>query len=185
MSQITVKEKEHWRERIQAKIDKAIDDLINNNDPGYRVRIENEAKAEALKLLGIAEMYERRSRLFENKTQVETEIGQVNSELDHAVRTNPLCNALKNRSIYSIVDDSLAHYTRRIEAKLMESDPIGARILALQNEKEALLDTIWLATTGSQIRNLWTDAMTLLEQTPSTLQKKTLAGDAVPNSEAE
>jgi hypothetical protein len=45
------------------------------------------------------------------------------------------------------------------EEQLMEKDELGRRILAYRREKEELLDTVWLATSGKQIRQLWTAAI--------------------------
>ena len=36
---LTVKEKEHWKERISRKINQAIDALCAEHDPGFRERI--------------------------------------------------------------------------------------------------------------------------------------------------
>jgi hypothetical protein len=61
------------------------------------------------------------------------------------------------------------------EEQLMEKDELGRRILAYRREKEELLDTVWLATSGKQIRQLWTAVAELLQQPPTRLQSEALA----------
>lgn len=48
-------------------------------------------------------------------------------------------------------------------------------MLALRKEKEELLDTVWLATSGKQIKDLWQKVSDLLQQEPTPLQQDALA----------
>ena len=56
---------------------------------------------------------------------------------------------------------------------LLESD-LGKRILALREEKDNLLDTVWLATTCGQIKELWEQVNAFLEIKPTSLEGKAL-----------
>jgi hypothetical protein len=47
-------------------------------------------------------------------------------------------------------------------------------VLALRGEKDNLLDTVWLATSSSQIKELWEQVNALLEVTPTALEEKAL-----------
>ena len=54
-------------------------------------------------------------------------------------------------------------------------DALGQEILRLRREKENLLDTIWLATSPHQIRQLWQKVVELLGDEQTILQKEALA----------
>lgn len=50
----------------------------------------------------------------------------------------------------------------------------GQKILRLQDEPEELLDTVWLATSSIQIKELWSRVSKLLDQPPTGLQREAL-----------
>ena len=56
---------------------------------------------------------------------------------------------------------------------LLESD-LGRRVLSLRQEKDVLLDTVWLATSPKQIKELWEQVNALLSACPTTLESKAL-----------
>jgi hypothetical protein len=62
---------------------------------------------------------------------------------------------------------------------LLEEHPLGRRILRLEREKEELLDTVWLATSPAQIKELWAKFAEVLQWEPPDLQKEALAIPAV------
>ncbi len=45
----------------------------------------------------------------------------------------------------------------------MKETELGRKVLQLELEKEQLLDTIWLATSPKQVKELWTALGELLE----------------------
>lgn len=47
-------------------------------------------------------------------------------------------------------------------------------MLTLHSEKDNLLDTVWLATSCSQIKELWEQVNVLLELKPGALEEKAL-----------
>ena len=54
MANLTVAEKTHWRDRIEARIDRRIE-AITAGEPGLIERIKQEARVRALASLGLAE----------------------------------------------------------------------------------------------------------------------------------
>src|SRR5713101_1122393 len=110
MPNLTVTEKEHWKERIARRIDKRIE-VVCAGDPNLMDRIRDQARQRALQSLGLAAMQ---------------------AELD-----------------------------------------------AVEKQKENLLDTIWLATSPNQIRQLWQKVIELLGDEQTILQKEALAIGAV------
>ena len=63
---------------------------------------------------------------------------------------------------------------KALEADILAESDLGRRVLSLREEKENLLDTVWLATSSSQIKELWEQVNTLLEITPTALEDKAL-----------
>ncbi|MBX3435797.1 MAG: hypothetical protein KF847_20965 [Pirellulales bacterium] len=60
------------------------------------------------------------------------------------------------------------------EQELLAADPLGQKILALELEREELLDTVWLATSRAQVKELWGRVLELLQQPPTALQAEAL-----------
>ena len=73
------------------------------------------------------------------------------------------------------VDNAVARRQAVHEEELLAETEPGLRILKLRQEKENLLDTVWLATSSKQIKELWSKVAEILgdEQTP--LQQDALA----------
>jgi hypothetical protein len=64
-----------------------------------------------------------------------------------------------------------------MEEELLAETPLGQQILKLRAEKEALLDTVWLATSSSQIRDLWSRVSVVLGEEETPLQRQILSQD--------
>jgi hypothetical protein len=82
---------------------------------------------------------------------------------------NEISNAVKRRQAIH-EDELLAEHER------------GQEIVRLRQEKEDLLDTVWLATSGAQIKELWSKVAELLGDPQTPLQREALA--IKPDSEA-
>ncbi len=52
---------------------------------------------------------------------------------------------------------------------------LGQQVLKLQHEQDELLDVVWLATSGKQIRDLWAKVAELLDDEQTQLQRDALA----------
>ena len=61
-----------------------------------------------------------------------------------------------------------------VDELLAESDR-GQQILRLREEKENLLDTVWLATSSTQVRELWAKVTELIGVKPTKLESDALA----------
>jgi hypothetical protein len=61
------------------------------------------------------------------------------------------------------------------EDELLAEHPLGREILKLRNEKEDLLDTVWLAPGTTQIKELWTKVAELLDEKKGRLESAPLA----------
>jgi hypothetical protein len=61
------------------------------------------------------------------------------------------------------------------EDELLAEHELGQRVLRLRAEKENVLDVVWLATSSSQVRELWTKVGKLLGDEPSELEREALS----------
>jgi hypothetical protein len=176
---LTVKEKEHWKERISRKINQAIDALCAERDPGFCERIRITARQRAVESLGIAQSHSRLAEIkntrealdSEERTLIRTMAAKVVTTGYHPDATYLQQNAVDN----AIRDRQSVH-----EKELLAADPLGQQILELQVEQEDLLDTVWLATSPVQIKHLWTRVAEILHQQPTALQKHALTLEPVP-----
>ena len=80
------------------------------------------------------------------------------------------------------VDQAVKAKAKVLEAEILAETDLGKQVLLLRAEKENLLDTVWLATSTSQIKELWEQVNRLLGLTPTALEEKALR--IVPPQEA-
>ena len=71
--------------------------------------------------------------------------------------------------------EAIARRQAAVRDRLLADDPVGREVARLGAEKEALLDTIWLATSPSQIRALWSRVSALIGDEPTRLEREALA----------
>lgn len=182
---LTIKEKDHWRERIGSRIRKRIEVLIASEEPGFRKRIDDMARRQVFDSTGTTSLFDRLEEIETERESAEDEHQQLLKRLDHekeviyrqAGQRFKVTNR-GDRSYYGLetrVDYKLRELTEVKVRDLMQADPLGQKVLELESEQEALLDTVWLATSPSQIKELWSKLADLLEQTPTQLQKDALA----------
>ena len=73
------------------------------------------------------------------------------------------------------VEEALTRRQAAHEAEALTDDAVGREIARLESERERLLDVIWLATSPTQIRALWTKVAELLGDEPTQLEREALA----------
>ncbi len=61
------------------------------------------------------------------------------------------------------------------EDELLTESETGRRILNLRAEKDGLLDSVWLASSPKQIKDLWSKVAELLGDEPTQLQRDAMA----------
>jgi hypothetical protein len=110
------------------------------------------------------------------KDQVRT-LQEEQRELDRKMAEAVKAQCPECKSIYAYdfsVHEVISHRQKRFERELLAENEQGQRILQLQNEQEELLDTVWLATSSVQIKELWNRVTRLLNQPPTNLQQEAL-----------
>ncbi len=171
MSRLTVTEKEHWKQRIENRINKAIEALETQDAP-LMPNIKAKADADAHVFLCTAEIH---SKIEANKSQREALEAEFEM-LEKAMHTVALGEeAVRSSRGYGTRSDFWhlhAKCSRRIESELLKESSIGREILKLRHEKEALLDTVWLATSNAQIRDLWSRVSVVLRDDATPLQQQ-------------
>jgi hypothetical protein len=175
MPNLTVTEKEHWKERIARRIDKRIE-VICAGEPCLMDRIRDQARQRALQSLGLATMQAELDTIAKQKEDLERRERQGHRAMLATVRRIPL-EEVDDYVHYQHADVSSAIQRRQSvhEEELLAEDQLGQEILRLRREKESLLDTIWLATSPNQVRQLWQKVIELLGDEQTTLQKEALA----------
>jgi hypothetical protein len=175
MPTLTVTEKEHWKERIARRIDKRIESRTAS-EPAFLERIREQARQRALQSLGLAAIQAEVDALAEQKLELERRERQAERALLAAVRRVPI-EAVEDYYHGSQVEVNQAVQRRQTlhEEELLAEDPLGQQILHLRQEKENLLDTIWLATSPQQVKELWKKVIELLGDEQTALQKEALA----------
>ena len=184
---LTVTEKEHWKNRISRRIDQTMQSLTAANDPGFLDRLGKDARKRALESLGLSELYER---VANTKQQRKDLIREENYTYREMIATVKRCDIREVEEMDGVEGVRLGYscfpsaVERAIdlrqavhEKELLDESSMGRRILQLREEKEELLDTVWLATSGKQIRELWQKVTELLVQEPTALQAKALLID--------
>jgi hypothetical protein len=176
MANLTVAEKTHWRDRIQARIDRRIE-AITAAEPGLIERIKHEARGRALESLGLAGFQEELDRIAGQRAELDRRDAQIRKEMLACVRGV----AVDDLDVYSRVHDHpeiRAAITRRQamhEEELLAGHELGRQVLRLRAEREDLLDVIWLATSPVQVRQLWTKVAELLGEEPTHLEREALS----------
>jgi hypothetical protein len=174
---LTVTEKGHWKDRIARRIDKRIE-AVKAREPNYMERVQKQARERALQSLGLIELQTELDTIAEQKEALEKRAERVEKEMLAKVQGVPV-EQVDGRRYYGSMDPEVARAIESRQAvhqdELLAEHPLGQEILKLQYEKEELLDTVWLATSGTQIKQLWTKVAELLGEQQSPLQEAALA----------
>jgi hypothetical protein len=176
MANLTVAEKTHWRDRIQARIDRRIE-AITAGDPGLMERIRQEARGRALGSLGLAGSQEELDRIARQRAELDRRDAQVRTEMLARVRGVSADDLDGYSRIHDHPEIRAAIGKRQAlhEEEILAGNELGRQVLRLRAEREDLLDAIWLATSPSQIRAFWQKVAELLGEEPTRLERDALS----------
>ena len=183
MAGLTVTEKEHWKERIARRIDRRIA-TIEAEEPNLMDRVNREARDRALESLGLAplqaeldEAKPQQQAARERETQLERQM------LAHVrgVDADTIKDRYYGQSYEREVENAVSSRQEVHEEELLAESPRGQSILRLREEKENLLDVVWLATSGSELRTLWSKVTALLGDPQTQLERDALAIPPAPS----
>ena len=176
MANLTVAEKNHWRDRIQARIDRRIE-AITAGEPGLIERIRQDARAQALASLGLAEFQEELDRIVARRAELDRRDTQIRKEMLARVRGV----SADDVDCYSRIHDhpeiraAIGKRQALHEEELLVGHELGRQVLRLRVEREDLLDVIWLATSPTQVRQLGQKVAELLGEEPTRLEREALS----------
>jgi hypothetical protein len=182
MPGLTVTEKSHWRDRIAARIAKAIE-RIKARHPALFDRVAREAHARALASLSLADAYAELEAIKAEEAALARRKKQAQRAMVAALRSVPIDEVTDSFSLrYGSelglpheVAEAIARRQAAHQEQMLADDPIGREIARLESEKDHLLDTVWLAASPTQIKQLWTKVGELLGDEPTTLERDALA----------
>ena len=168
---LTVAEKNHWKERIAKRIERAIQELLAEHDPTFMVKIDQQARARTIDSLGIAESCRRLDEIKAAIKAIEAERAQISERINQSL----IPSSEYTQSYYdgsSRMERVIKERQGIYEKELLNESPLGKKLLTLKREQEELLDTVWLATSSVQIKNLWNQVNKLLGQAMTDLQSR-------------
>jgi hypothetical protein len=173
---LTVAEKNHWRDRIAARIDRRIETILAA-EPGLMDRVKREARGRAFASLGLAEFQADLDQIAEHKAALDKRERRARRSMLARIRGLDL-EDVEERYYGSLDPEISTAITKRQavhEDELLAEHELGQRFLRLRTEKENVLDVVWLATSSSQVRDLWTKVGKLLGEEPSELEREALS----------
>ena len=176
MAGLTLGEKEHWKERIAKRIDQRIETVLAKADPTLLQRVEKDAQARAYKSLGIDGQQRELDAIKKQKEELEQRERRLLAEQNAIVNGTSVERELEDSAYYdrNSVENAVDARAKALESEILAESEIGRQVLSLREEKDNLLDTVWLATSSSQIKELWEQVNTLLEIKPTALEEKAL-----------
>jgi hypothetical protein len=182
MPGLTVTEKNHWRDRIAARIGKAVE-RIKAQHPALFDRVKRQAHAQALESLGLAASYAELEAIKAEEVALSRRKTRAQRAMVASLRGVPIDEVTETLGVrygseLPLPTEAADAITRRQAAhteQLLADDPVGREIARLEAERDGLLDTVWLATSPSQIRTLWSKVAEMLGDEPTPLEREALA----------
>jgi hypothetical protein len=182
MAGLTIAEKTHWRDRIAARIDRAIE-RIKAQNPALFDRFQREAHTQALESLGVAATYNELEATKSQAAALVKKRRRVQRAMVAALRGIPVeevAEALISRygdglELPHEVLDAIRKRQAVEQERLLAQDPTGQEVARLMTDRDELLDVVCLATSPAQVRSLWSPVGAVLGEQPSRLEQEALA----------
>ena len=176
MANLTVAEKNHWKVRIEARINRRIEAILAG-EPGLMGRVLREATARALASLGLAELQAEIDQVAEAKAALDRRDRRARRAMLARVRGVDV-EDVEERYYGSLDPEVNGAITRRQalhEDEILAGHELGRQVVGIRAEKDRLLDVIWLATSPVQVRQLWAKVGELIGDEPTQLEREALA----------
>lgn len=167
---ITITEKEHWKRRIEAKIDKKIEKLKLSN-PELFQSVTKQAHTSALQSLGLTKLHQQCEQTKTSIKKSREKEEQQLSEMHKILKGEPETSWRAE----DVIKNEVKKQQSLHEEELLLNHELGRKISILNEEKENLLDTVWLATSPRQITDLWEQVSLILGEESTAFQKEVLA----------
>jgi hypothetical protein len=171
---LTVTERDHWKERIGARIEKkitAIKMARKEEFDGLRAK----ARENAIAALEIGDLESKRAKLKEEAERIERQRNLANRQAAAAIRGVDLAEVSQTYGIEEEIKQAIKKRQEFELEALFATTEDGRRVLDLKRERDNLLDTVWLATSPQQVKELWQKLGAILGDEETALQKEALA----------
>ncbi len=182
---LTLGERSHWKDRIGRRVDRRIETLVAKQDPTLLETVAKKAREKAYESLGIQAQQQELDGIEKQKHEMESRERRLRAEQRAAIKGTRAEDELQYVPCYTrydkTVDDAASARAKALEEGILEESELGRQVLALRRERENLLDTVWLATSPKQIKELWEEVNALLETSPTALEEKALKMEPVQN----
>lgn len=173
---LTVSERQHWKERIAARINKRIDSIKMAQKDVFD-GLKQEARARAVTALGISELERERTLAKEELRKAEKAEKLLTRKTIALIRGVEVSEV--SDGYHGSLDAEITAAIRKREEfefeQLIGTVAEGAKVAELLRERENLLDTVWLATSPAQVKELWQKLGTVLGDEETALQKEALS----------
>lgn len=175
---LTLAEKNHWKDRLASRIDKRIE-AIYVAAPHLRGLVERESRVAAIESLQLMAIERRLSEIEVATQQLEREERKLRRAELAVIRGVPVDDVTDQMLPYcgrsTEVTEAIERRRKLHAEQVLAREELGREIQRLELEKENLLDTIWLATSPAQLKQLWEQVNRLLGVTPTQLEQDALA----------
>lgn len=179
---LSVKEKDHWKNRISSRIDRAIEDMYRREGSRKRKEIQLESRERVLDNFAIRDKVERFRILQEEVSRLALLRSKINDEIMDQLKELGFRFGYGNGAHVDL-DAFINAQARLCEREVLLETEFGRRIVRLWDEQDQLLDTVWLATSSNQIKRLWQEMASLLGEQPTELQQQALMNDSDNSTE--
>lgn len=167
---LSVTEKQNIKEIIEERIDREIERIQTENKPAAD-SIKEEARTQTLTALNITD---HMSELMSIKEQL-AELGEQKKQLENRILEMLGVDMRKANYGYGAsseqaIESKIASASRSYEKKLLTAHPILGKIVTLRQEKDNLLQSVWIATSNVQVKQLFDMVNQLLASVPTELE---------------
>lgn len=174
MTRLTVTEKDHWKSRIEARTDRAIEHL-KASDLKLVVQLNTDVEYEAHKAMGTDALFKEHCDIKHQIKALESQLKSVERSIHRHAAGSGCSKPDSDHDLSYKFNQMLERHKKLASGAILSRSPTGRAILRLQEEKEAILDTVWLATSSKQIRDLWSKVADVLQDDCTDLQKQILS----------
>ncbi|MCA9124888.1 MAG: hypothetical protein H6822_20205 [Planctomycetaceae bacterium] len=161
-------------DRIAKRIESRLQTL-SLQQPRFLEETRTQARERAIDSLGVRKYQERLDAIKKQAKRLDAREERTQREMLARIRDVPISQIGVYFSVDSEVENSIAQRQSVYEDELLAETDLGREILALRSEKENLLDTVWLATSPMQMKELWKEVDQLLGGSPTKLQREAMA----------
>ena len=174
---VSFREREHWEDLISKRISNKIDSMIAEEDPLFIKRTEAAAEKAAITSLGLTKQMTRYHKIEGMVRSLRDEQEEIKKQMNKAVKG--VINSISSRWGHNDYQTAIDLRAKNLKPGILKKSKLGRRILALEKERANLKESVGLATSTTQIKELWSEVSKMLELKPTQLEKKALEIDPI------